>query len=111
VEPVSLATRRADEGGCKEGGIRLGKSHPTLVEILGDLTSRLRLVGCSLRVVGRLLRDVGRLPGNVGQILQEVGHQSRLPRVEPNNILHPERPGSLEGISLGAVQFKKLSAI
>jgi hypothetical protein len=31
-----------------------------------DLTSRLRLLGCSLRVMGRL-------PGNVGRLLQEVG--------------------------------------
>jgi hypothetical protein len=44
-----------------------------LVIFLQDLTSRLRLVGCSLRVVGRLLRDVGHLPGSVGRALQEVG--------------------------------------
>jgi hypothetical protein len=67
--------QRAHKGGSKEGGIRFGESLTTLVEILSlrDLTSRLRLVGCSLRVVGRLLRDVGRFPGNVGRVLQEVG--------------------------------------
>jgi hypothetical protein len=73
VEQVVQATRRAYQGGFKEGGIRFGSSLTTLVKILRDLTSRLRLVGCSLRVVGRLLRDVGHLPGNVGGVPREVG--------------------------------------
>jgi hypothetical protein len=76
VEPVGHATRWAYEGGCKEGGIRLGKSLSNLVKILQDLTSRLRLMGCSLQVVGRLLWDVGRLPRNVGRALLEVGRQA-----------------------------------
>jgi hypothetical protein len=97
VEQVSLATRRADEGGSEEGGIRLGESFPALIEILQDLTSRLRLLGCSLRVVGRLLRDVGCIPWNVGGVLHEVGHQTRLLlRVEPYFFLHLERPGLRE---------------
>jgi hypothetical protein len=36
---------RSYEGGCKEGGIRFGRSLTTLVKILRDLTSRLRLLG------------------------------------------------------------------
>jgi hypothetical protein len=69
VERVSHATHRADEGGCKVGGIRLGKSISTLVKILRNLTSR-------LRVVVRLLWDVGRLPGNMGRVLLEVERQA-----------------------------------
>jgi hypothetical protein len=75
VKQVGHATQRAHKGGSKEGGIRFCKSLTTLVEIfsLRNLTSRLRLVGCSLQVLGRLLRDAGRLPGNMGRVLQEVG--------------------------------------
>jgi hypothetical protein len=91
------ATRRADKGGSEEGGIRLGESFPALVKILRDLTSRLRLVGCSLRVVGRLLRDMGRIPGNEGGVLHKAGIQTRLLlRVEPYFFLHLKRPGSRE---------------
>jgi hypothetical protein len=69
VEQVSPATRRADEGGCEEGGIRLGKSFPALVEILRDLTSRLRLQwsfpagrGASPAGRGAYPRERGQIP-------------------------------------------------
>jgi hypothetical protein len=72
-EQIGHTPPSAHEGGSKEGGVRLGKSIPALVEILRDLTSRLRHVECSLQVVGRLLRDVGCIPGNVSRVRQEVG--------------------------------------
>jgi hypothetical protein len=61
VEQVGHALPRDHKGDSKEGGIRLGKSLTALV--LRDVTTRLRLMGCSLWVVGRLLRDMGRYPG------------------------------------------------
>jgi hypothetical protein len=65
VEQVCHTPPSTHEGGSKEGGVRLGKSFPALVEFLRDLTPRLQLVGCFLRLVGRLLRDVGQEVGRI----------------------------------------------
>jgi hypothetical protein len=72
VEQVGHAPPSDLKGEGKEGGIGLCKSHLALV--LRDMTSRLRLLGCSLRVVGSLLQDVGHIPGDVDRVPREAWH-------------------------------------